>query len=222
MNDFFAHKSPDFSALTAYGFTPSDDGYDYAVKIFDAQFELRVHIALDGAVKTQTVDLSCDEPYTLHLVEEASGAFVGAVRAAYECVLADIGEKCFIRDVFKSPVSHSVIEYIRKRYGDELEFLWPKFSQNAVWRRKDNNKWYGVLLVLSKRKLGLDSDEVVDIIDLRIDPARLPAVVDGKKYFLGYHMNKKNWFTICLDGSVSAEEIFEWVDKSYELANKKK
>ena len=66
----------------------------------------------------------------------------------------------------------------------------------------------------------MDSDEKIDIIDLRIDPNILPTIVDGEKYFLGYHMNKKNWFTIRLDGSVPIEEIFEWVDKSFLLAQK--
>ena len=76
------------------------------------------------------------------------------------------------------------------------------------------------MLVLSKKKLGLDCDEVISVIDLRIDPEVLPKIVDGKKYFPGYHMNKKNWFTICLDGSVPVEEICDWLDKSYILAAK--
>ena len=38
-------------------------------------------------------------------------------------------------------------------YCDELEFLWQKFPDNAVWRRKDNKKWYGALLTVSKEKL---------------------------------------------------------------------
>ncbi len=76
------------------------------------------------------------------------------------------------------------------------------------------------MLVLSKRKLGFDSDEVVEIIDLRIDPDVLPSLVDGNRYFAGYHMNKKKWFTMCLDGSVTAEEVCGWIDKSYEIAAK--
>ena len=31
-----------------------------------------------------------------------------------------------------------IIKYVRESYGDELEFLWKKFPDNAVWRRKDN------------------------------------------------------------------------------------
>ena len=33
----------------------------------------------------------------------------------------------------------------------------------------------------------------------------------------GYHMNKKHWNTIIIDGSVSIRKIFEWIDDSYNL-----
>jgi predicted DNA-binding protein (MmcQ/YjbR family) len=33
----------------------------------------------------------------------------------------------------------------------------------------------------------------------------------------GYHMNKKHWNTIVVDGSVSAKQIKEWIDDSYNL-----
>jgi len=36
----------------------------------------------------------------------------------------------------------------------------------------------------------------------------------------GYHMNKKHWNTVTLDGSLSSKEIFSMVDHSYELVKK--
>lgn len=33
----------------------------------------------------------------------------------------------------------------------------------------------------------------------------------------GYHMNKKHWNTIICDGSVSQNQIKEWIDDSYNL-----
>jgi len=33
----------------------------------------------------------------------------------------------------------------------------------------------------------------------------------------GYHMNKKHWNTILLDGSVPDKYIFQWIDHSYEM-----
>jgi predicted DNA-binding protein (MmcQ/YjbR family) len=31
----------------------------------------------------------------------------------------------------------------------------------------------------------------------------------------GYHMNKKHWITVPLDGSVPYSEVFTWIDDSY-------
>ncbi len=33
----------------------------------------------------------------------------------------------------------------------------------------------------------------------------------------GYHMNKKHWNTIHLDGSIPDNEVLNWIDHSYEL-----
>ena len=33
----------------------------------------------------------------------------------------------------------------------------------------------------------------------------------------GYHMNKKHWNTIVVDGSVSTRQLMEWIDHSYDL-----
>ena len=38
----------------------------------------------------------------------------------------------------------------------------------------------------------------------------------------GYHMNKKHWNTIIVDGSASSGILKEWIDDSYELVKKKK
>lgn len=43
-----------------------------------------------------------------------------------------------------------------------------------------------------------------------------PAVLPG------YHMNKKHWNTIIVDGTVPSKKIFEWIDHSYDLVKGKK
>lgn len=37
----------------------------------------------------------------------------------------------------------------------------------------------------------------------------------------GYHMNKKHWNTIIVDGSLSDDLIKEWIDESYSLVVQK-
>jgi predicted DNA-binding protein (MmcQ/YjbR family) len=59
-------------------------------------------------------------------------------------------------------------------------------------------------------------------INLKCDPAlaielreRYPSVSPG------YHMNKKHWNTIMLDGSVRDQDVFSWIDHSYALISGK-
>lgn len=191
----------------------------YTERIAGGQLELRVCVRADGTVQTAAVDELTGEPYILHLVPGACGSFVGEVRAEYERILKNIASECFERDVFKSPCSRRVISYVRGRFGSKLEYLWEqKFPGNAVWRRADSGKWYAVMIAVSRRKLGLDSDETAEVIDVRAAPEEIPLLVNGTTHFPAYHMNKRHWLTVLLDGSVPAEDIFPLIDKSYALA----
>ncbi len=215
----FKNKKPDFKRLEEYGFLPSGGIYIKKYGILNGQFELEILVTAD-AVDTTVIDLATAEPYTLFLAEGAAGSFVGAVRAEYEKVLTEIAENCFDEFIFKSGYAQSVIKYVAEKYGDKLEFLWKKFDDNAIWRRQDNKKWYGVILTIPKSKLGLPSDERVEILDLRADPERIPEMLDGVKIFGGWHMNKKHWITVCLDGSLPLDDICRMIDISYNLAKK--
>ena len=216
----FRRKAVNFEKLISYGFTKDDDVFSYKTILQDSGFEMTVVVNAAGDVSATVIDPAFHEPYTLHLADGAVGDFVGNVSAEYEKLLTEISEKCFASEVFKSAQAKELIEYVRMRYGDELEFLWKKFPDNAIWRRKDSTKWYGALLTVSKRKLGIKDDEMVEIIDLRIAPENMTALIDNKTYFPGWHMNKKNWYTIILDGSVSGEELKRRLDESYLLASK--
>jgi len=33
----------------------------------------------------------------------------------------------------------------------------------------------------------------------------------------GYHMNKKHWITVLMDGSISDKNLKQWIDASYQL-----
>ena len=219
LEQIFKHYKPNFAKLQKFGFVASGDTYLYDTVIMNGGFALNVKITGDD-IDTQVIDLATGDPYTLFLVEGAVGGFVGAVRTDYETVMTEIAQKCFDKCIFKSDYAQKLIEYVSDTYGDELEFLWEKFPDNAVWRRKDNQKWYGALLTVKKDKLGLPSDERVEIIDLRAAAEDIDNLVDNARFFRGYHMNKKHWITICLDGSVPLSEIQSMLDVSYELARK--
>lgn len=220
IKSIFKSKTVNYQKLMAYGFSQEDDIFVYSTALSDTGFTMTVKIKKDGEITAIVVDPAFNEPYTLHLDDSAVGSFVGQVKSQYEALLEEIAGKCFDMEIFKSVQSGEVIRYLRDTYCDELEYLWQKFPDNAVVRRKDNQKWYAAILTVSGRKLGFESDENVEIIDLRMSPEDVVKQVDGVKILPGYHMNKKHWITICLDGSVSTDEIFTLIDESYRLAVK--
>lgn len=220
IHSIFKNKKVNLSKLIPFGFEQQGSGYSYDQILSDSGFKMAVHITAKGEISAEIIDPAFDEPYTLHLANSAAGSFVGKIKVQYEDTLREIAAQCFEPHVFKSEQAGELIAYVRNAYGDELEFLWEKFSGNAVWRRQDTGKWYGVLLTVSKRKLGVASDEIAEILDLRIQPEALEALLDNETYFPGYHMNKKHWFTILLNDSVPLDEIRARIDKSYLLALK--
>jgi predicted DNA-binding protein (MmcQ/YjbR family) len=60
-------------------------------------------------------------------------------------------------------------------------------------------------------------------INLKCDPSL--AIELRERYssvIAGYHMNKKHWNTVMLDGTIPDKEIFSWIDNSYNLVSGKK
>ena len=208
--------------LLDYGFEQSGIEYVYTTTIAKGQMQLTVKVSNGNEVDTKIVDSESGEEYVLHLVDDAVGEFVGSIREEYENIMRRIESFCFDKDIFKSGQAHEIIKYIREKYKDELEYLWDMFPKYAVWRRKDSRKWYGILLTVSMDKLGMEGTDIIEILDLRIKPEELEEILDERRYFFGYHMNKKNWLTICLNNSVPLDEIYRRIDVSYELAAKKK
>ena len=207
--------------LIDYGFEQSGGEYVYGTTIAKGQMKLTVKVSKGNEVDTKIVDSESGEEYVLHLVDDAVGEFVGSIREEYENIMRRIESFCFDKDIFKSSQAREIIKYIREKYNDELEYLWDMFPKYAVWRRKDSRKWYGILLTVSMDKLGMEGHEIIEILDLRIKPEELEEILDERRYFFGYHMNKKNWLTICLNNSVPLDEICRRIDVSYGLAAKK-
>lgn len=220
LDKYFENKTIDYEKMLEYGFFKKEDNYFYENKIYDNQFKVVVEITKEKKL-SKVIDLSTGEEYVLIDVKDSFGNFTLKVKEEYENILNDIIEKCTTRNIFKSKQAKYIIKYIRKKYNDDLEYLWKKFSNNAVWRNKNNKKWYGILLVIPESKLGIESDKIIEIIDLRYQKDNINNIIDNDKIFPGYHMNKNSWITIRLDGSVDINEICKLIDNSYEISLKK-
>ena len=79
-----------------------------------------------------------------------------------------------------------------------------------------------VYKVADKMFLLTSLDEEQLSFNVKCDPDR--AIELREQYTCvqpGYHMNKKHWNTIIVDGSVPLKQLKEWIDHSYELVAKR-
>ena len=218
IKDFIKNKKINFKKLKEFGFELIDNSYYYHTSLLKNQFKMSVKINIDNSIFTEIIDTETNEPYVLHLLEIKRSGYSEKIYKAYSEILEKIKKVCFEDEIFKANYTKEIVAYVKNKYGDELEFLWEKSPKNAVIRRKSSNKWYAVILTIPKRKFGLESDEVIEVINLHNSPEEIEKLIDYKKYFPAYHMNKKHWCTICLDGTIELKEIYKKIDTSYELA----
>lgn len=217
LENYFKDRKINYDRLIEYGFILKEDNYYYEKIINDGVFKIVIEINKQQKI-AKVIDLLNDQEYNLVDVKGATGNFVGKIKEIYETLINDIIDKCSDVDVFKSKQTIAIINYVKAKYDNDLEFLWKKSPKNAIWRNQNNRKWYGAVLVISKDKLKIESNEMVEILDLRYQKNDIKNIIDNYKIFPGYHMNKDNWITIILDERVELEEIYQLIDNSYQLS----
>ena len=113
-----------------------------------------------------------------------------------------------------------LFQWVKQEYGTEAEYPWK--DSNAVLRRADNDKRYGVILSVAGSKLELEDDNIIDVINLKSDPMLIGSLRGQKGYFPAYHMNKEKWISVLLGDAGLDEPIKNLLVLSYELTAPKK
>ena len=217
LKESLKNRTIDYEKLIKYGFIKDNNVYTYKTPIYHNQFKVNIFFSEEKQY-SKLIDIENNEEYALVDIEDSAGEFIGKLKEEYERIIEDVITNCTNKEIFKSSQAINIINYIKKKYDDELEFLWEKFDDNAIWRNKQNNKWYALLLTVSKNKLGIESGDIIEIIDLRYQKEKIEEIIDNKNIFPGYHMNKKSWITIKLDNSVDTKQIYKLIDNSYKIS----
>ena len=207
--------------LEPFCFVRDGDAYFYAEDLLAGSFRLHVKVSKDGVVSTLLMDTESEEPYVLHLVENAQGAFVGEVRTAYQAVLDHIGETCGEHGSFHGGYVEELLRYVKDTYDDEIEYPWKDMDAAGI-RSHLTKKWYVVFMKVHPSKIGLGGSQPIRIMNLHGTAEQVTALVDGERYFPGWHMNRKYWYTVCLDGSIPMDELQRRIDESFKLSQPKK
>ena len=216
----FRSKIFDKEKLLRFGFKESNNEFFYSELIIDGQFKLIISIKDETIIETKLIDCNSNEEYRLHLIEGVEGKFVGQICYVYENVLNKIADKCCKKMYFSSLQANRLTEWIIKKYNDYPEFLWDKSPGCGIFRNKDNEKWYVVVLNIDYSKLDKTKKGEIEVLNIKIDKEDIQALLNTKGFYLAYHMNKNNWVSVVLDGTVFDDKIKKLIDRSYILSQK--
>lgn len=119
-----------------------------------------------------------------------------------------------ISELASSSLREEILAFAAGEYNTTPEYPWAQNPRYAVLRHADNRKWYGVIMDVPRERLGISpaDESTVPSSDFFSGDAFLPA----------YHMNKENWISILLDGTVEKEQVLTLLDMSYELTASRK
>ena len=96
--------------------------------------------------------------------------------------------------------------------------------ETAVFRHEDNRKWYAIVMRVSRRKFGMDSDEVIDVVNLKLPTEMFGSFGASDGVYPAYHMNMLHWISVLLPDA--SEDIIKFlVNVSFEatkLSSKKR
>ena len=90
------------------------------------------------------------------------------------------------------------LEYCLNTYGTSPDYPFDEDFETAVLRHADNKKWYAIVMRVSRRKFGFDSDEVIDVVNLKLPTEMLGSFGAADGVYPAYHMNKLHWISVLL------------------------
>jgi len=114
-----------------------------------------------------------------------------------------------------------VIEMIRETLSVEPDYPFPGDDESAVFRHTDTRKWFALLMHVPRRVLGLPGEASVDIVNVKCNPFISGSLREKPGILPAYHMNKSQWITILLDGTVERSAVQSLIEMSYDLTMRK-
>lgn len=110
-----------------------------------------------------------------------------------------------------------VLSFAEGEWGIQPDYPWVGTPDSAVLRHPTSGKWFGLIMHVSRKPLGVAGDGMTDVLNVKVDPLMLPSLLCKQGYLPAYHMNKQHWLTLLLDGSVPVAEVCFLLRCSHDL-----
>ncbi len=111
----------------------------------------------------------------------------------------------------------AILDYVKKTYGVEPDYPFSGSPDTPVLRHAGSRKWFGIIMAVDRGKLGLPGEGQAEVLDLKCSPILSGALRSRPGFLPAWHMNRDNWISVLLDGTVPPEEVYPLVDLSFGL-----
>ena len=215
--EIFASYRPINDKLIAYGFDCFKDIYTYSKDFNNDEFKALITIDEHGVLSGKVIEKAFNEEYTQIHNDSYKGGFIASIREDYQDILFDIRNKCFKKEIFVSNQANRLTKLIEEKYHELSDFPFsdPHIVNYGVFRYHGNQKWYGLIMNVSKSVFGhYNKEDYVDVINVRIDEEKREEILKNKNIYPSYHMNKQKWVSIILDDTYSDDKVMEYIDYS--------
>ena len=110
-----------------------------------------------------------------------------------------------------------VLSFAETEWGIQPDYPWARTPDSAVLRHPTSGKWFGLIMSVSRKSLGMTGNGITDVLNVKADSLMLPSLLCKQGYLPAYHMNKEHWLTLLLDGSVPLKDICYLLKISHDL-----
>ena len=113
------------------------------------------------------------------------------------------------------------LSYCLSTYGTSPDYPFEEDFVTAALRHADNCKWYALVMCVSRRKFGFDSDEIIDVVNLKLPTEMFGSFGADDGVYPAYHMNKLHWISVLLPDA--PDDVVQFlVNASYEVTKDKR
>lgn len=215
----FKRSRFDRAKLLEYGFKEDMNSLVFSKKI-DEEFKALLVVDQYLHIEGKVIDLNTEEEYYNIRVKSFEGIFVNSIREKYETLLEDIKTKCTLITPFIGDQANRVCAQVEAKFGVTPEFLWDKLPYAGVFRNSLSSKWFGIIMQIDRSKIDGKRGQI-EILNVKLNPDYIDNLLKRKGFFKAYHMNKKYWISVILDGTLEDDFIMDLVDLSYSSSFKK-
>ena len=102
-----------------------------------------------------------------------------------------------------------LFNYCKELYGTSPDYPFENDYETAVLRHDNSRKWYAIVMNVSRRKFGFDSDEVISVVNLKLPTEMFGSFGPSDGVYPACHMNKLHWISVLLPDA--SDDVVEFL-----------